>query len=769
MLASGAPVHVGPHAFDLLVALVERSGYLVSKDELLQRVWGKVVVEENTLQVHVSALRKVLGADAIATVSGRGYRFVPEVVCIRVASTSDDPIRKHNFPHQLTSFIGREKEIAKIKQLLASTRLLTLTGAGGCGKTRLALQVAGEMLDSYPHGGWLVEFAPLGDATLVPQTVANVFAVKEQAGRDLSDTVAEWLQSKRLLLVLDNAEHLARGVHATRRLTCCDAVTSSPFSSPAGSGWASLASWRIECRRYRYRTRVKMRPARKPCPARPRDCSSIAPGCSGRISPSSAKDTAPLASICRRLDGIALAIELAAPRVRSMSLEELSRHLDDRFGVLTGGCPDGASTSSHIALADRLELRPAGGFREDDAASRVRLCRRLRDCEAQSACRSGENVHGSKVLDLLTSLADKNLFVTEAHDDVTRFSMLETVRHYARDRLQESGEEASVRARHLAYFLAMAEAAERQFGGADRAAWLERIDSDRDNLRSALSWSLSAGADAAAGLRLAGALGYFWWRGGTIREGRGWLSGLLAAAPKGEDAAARAKACHGAGILAQQADDYPVAQVLAEEALTIRKQLGDRHGISRTLANLGMIASCQGDYRTARTMFDEALTICRETDDRHSTASVLVNLGTLASDQGDYDSARAFLEESLAIWRALGGYGTSNALGMLGRVAHGQGDYPRAQALLEESLAIAREEELLPYISAALADLGSVARSRGDHDAALALLKEALTIQREVGERLGKSECLEAFAAVVLALGKPRLRSSHLGWHGEAT
>jgi DNA-binding winged helix-turn-helix (wHTH) protein len=286
VLASGAPVHLGPHAFDLLVALVERSGYPVSKDELLRRVWGNVVVEENTLQVHVSALRKVLGADAIATVSGRGYRFVPEVACIRVASRSDDPIRKHNFPHQLTSFIGREKEIAKIKQLLASTRLLTLTGTGGCGKTRLALQVAGEMLDSYPDGGWLVEFAPLplGDATLVPQAVANVFAVKEQAGRDLSETVAEWLQSKRLLLVLDNAEHLLGACTqvADLLLRRCDQLAILVISRERLGITGELA---IECRRYRYRTRVKMRPARKPWRARPRDCSLIAPGYSGRILP----------------------------------------------------------------------------------------------------------------------------------------------------------------------------------------------------------------------------------------------------------------------------------------------------------------------------------------------------------------------------------------------------------------------------------------------------------------------------------------------------
>ena len=530
VLASGAPVHVGPHAFDLLVALVERSGYLVSKDELLQRVWGNVVVEENTLQVHVSALRKVLGTDAIATVSGRGYRFVPEVVCIRVASTSDDPIRKHNFPHQLTSFIGREKEIAKIKQLLASTRLLTLTGSGGCGKTRLALQVAGEMLDSYPHGGWLVEFAPLGDATLVPQTVANVFAVKEQAGQDLSETVAEWLQSKRLLLVLDNAEHLLGACtqladHLLRR---CDQLAIL-VTSRERLGITGEVAYRV--------------PSLSVPDARQDAASEEALACEAarlfidraRLQRPdfaiAAKDAAPLASICRRLDGIALAIELAAPRVRSMSLEELSRHLDDRFGVLTGG--------SRTALPRHRTLRSLIDWSYDllGDSEKTMLCRASVfaggwTVEAAERVCSGENVHGSKVLDLLTSLADKNLFVAEAHDDVTRFSMLETVRHYARDRLQESGEEASVRARHLAYFLAMAEAAERQLGGADRAAWLERIDSDRDNLRSALSWSLSAGADAAAGLRLAGALGYFWWRGGPSAKAAAGFPGCSPPPPR---------------------------------------------------------------------------------------------------------------------------------------------------------------------------------------------------------------------------------------------
>ena len=207
LLAAGTPVHLGPHALDLLTALAVRSGHLVTKDELLQRVWGKVVVAENTLQVHISALRKVLGPDSIATVSGRGYRFTLEVTQFG-AATAPAAAPKHNLPHDLTSFIGREKAIAELAQLLGRARLLTLTGSGGCGKTRLAIQLARQQAHAYPDGAWLVELAALTDAALLPQTVASVLGVKEKPGARLIDTIAEYLAPRALLLVLDNAEHL---------------------------------------------------------------------------------------------------------------------------------------------------------------------------------------------------------------------------------------------------------------------------------------------------------------------------------------------------------------------------------------------------------------------------------------------------------------------------------------------------------------------------------------------------------------------------------
>jgi DNA-binding winged helix-turn-helix (wHTH) protein len=204
LLAAGAPVDVGARAFDLLAVLVERDGHLVTKDELLERVWPNAVVEENTLQAQVSALRKILGTDAIATISGRGYRFALELTFAGAESVAP----RHNLPQQLTSFIGREKEIAEIKELLGTTRLLTFIGAGGCGKTRLAIQVAGDLLESYSEGIWLVEFAALAEPGLVPETVANILRLKEQPGRSLTQTISEHLAFRHLLLLLDNAEHL---------------------------------------------------------------------------------------------------------------------------------------------------------------------------------------------------------------------------------------------------------------------------------------------------------------------------------------------------------------------------------------------------------------------------------------------------------------------------------------------------------------------------------------------------------------------------------
>jgi non-specific serine/threonine protein kinase len=761
LLAFGAPVHVGPHAFDLLVALVERSGHLVTKDKLLERVWPKVVVEENTLQVHVSALRKILGAKAIATVSGRGYRFTLDVTPIGPPAGPAVKAR-HNLPHQLTSFVGREKEIAEIRQMLATTRLLTLTGAGGCGKTRLAMRVGADVAPAYRDGSWLVELAALADAALVPQAVANALAIKEQAGRSLSDTIAEHLASRQLLLVLDNAEHVldACAQLADTLLRRCAQlvilVTSRERLGMAGEHTYRVPSLSV------------------PDPGQDVTPEQIAAHESARLFIERARmlqprldvttgNAAALGSICRRLDGIALAIELAAPRLRAMSLEELSRNLDERFGLLTGG--------SRTALPRHRTLRSLIdwsydllGDAEKSMLRRVSVFSGGWTLEAAQQVCGGDDIDASTVLDLLTSLTDKNLAIADVQEGATRHGLLETVRHYARDRLRESGEESRVQRRHLAYFLAMAEEADRQRLGANQQAALDGLERERDNLRSALSCSVSVDGEAGNGLRLAAALAYFWWLRGHRREGRAWLAGALAAASKDQDTAARAKALHGAAVLAYSEDDYQAARRLQKEALAIQKELGDRHGIGASLNNLGNIAASQGDYPAAAALFEEALAIHREEGDRNNTATTLSNLGWAANRQGDYAAAREVLEESLAIGRELGGWIAAYALNDLGTAAHGQGDYPAAEASFKESLAISREEGTRWGMAISLAGLGTVARSRGEHESAQALLKEALIILREMGQRAHIAESLEAFAEVALALAGPRAAARIWGY-----
>jgi predicted ATPase/DNA-binding winged helix-turn-helix (wHTH) protein len=749
LLASGAPVDVGSRAFDLLVTLVERDGQLVTKDELFECVWPKVIVEENTLQAQVSALRKILGPEAIATISGRGYRFALEIT----GGGAESVVPKHNLPQQLTSFIGREREIAHIKEHLGTTRLVTLIGAGGCGKTRLAMQVAADLLQSYPDGIWLVELAALTQAGLVPQTVANVLGLKEQPGRGLAQTINEYLASKRLLLVLDNAEHLlaacAQLADAVLR-QCAQVVILA--TSRERLGIAGELTYRVPS-------------LSVPDPRRKATLEELSAYESARLFIERARLSRPhftitaenapaLASVCYRLDGIPLAIELAAPRVRSMSLEEVKRRLDQSFGLLTGG--------PRTALPRQRTLRSTIDWSYDllSDAEQALLCRLAVfsggwTLEAAEQVCIGERVDSIEVLDLLTSLADKNLVVADEQDGPTRYRLLETVRHYGLERLREHDEEAHWRGRHLAYFLVLAEADPQQ-QGSDRTDWLDRLEIEHDNVRSALAWSSAAVADAAGGLRLAGAISWFWLVRGYWAEGRTWFSAVLAATPRAQDGAARATALRGAGRLATSQGDYSAAKALRQEGLAIWKELGNREGIAQSVASLGTIAQMQGDYPAAEALFKEALAIRRELGDRLGIVLSLISLGHSACEQGAYPTARVLLEESLAISRELGAWlSFAETLYHLGTVAYFEGDYSAAQTRLEESLAVRRERGFQQGIAAALGALGLVAHDKGDYPKARTLLNEALAIYWELGARQGLSETLEASAAVAFALTGP--------------
>jgi predicted ATPase len=752
LLADGTAIRVTPHAFDLLVVLLERAGHLVTKEQLLALVWARVVVEENTLQVHISALRKLLGPDVIATVPGRGYRFVLDVVRPDAASATGP---RHNLPNQLTSFIGREKEITHVTELLGSARLLTLTGAGGCGKTRLALRVAEGLADSYKDGCWVVELASLGDPTLIPKTVASVFAIEEQPGKDTSDRLGDWLESRDLLLVLDNAEHLlgACASLTERLLRRCNGLRVL-VSSREPLGVAGERTYRV--------------PSLSVPEPQHGAASEAALGCeAARLFIERArlhrpdlavtiKDAAPLTSICRRLDGIALAIELAAPRVRVMSIAELSVRLDDRFDVLTSG--------SRTALPRHRTLRSLIDWSYDLLSEPEKAMLRHASVfaggwtiEAAERVCTNERIERSDVLDLLTSLTDKNLVVADTHDEATRFGLLETVRQYAQDRLREGSEANPVRARHVEHFLHVAEELAAQQSDADRQAKLARLDKEHDNLRAALAWCEATASCAQSGLRLAGKLYWFWRARGHWSEGRNWVYRLLAAASGGREKD-RATARTTAGVLAFVQGDYSAAEEDFNDALAIRRRLGQRRHVAVLLGNLGSVALITDNdltQRAARGLYEEALSISRELGDRRNLGVLLYSLGALSVATDDYLAGQSFLEESLSIRREFGGLSTAETLTDLGKVKYLLGDDQGARTHLVEALAAERQFGNRPGIAKALVWLAILSHDEGDTLAARTQLREALEIAQAITDRQSMATALEAAAGLSLKSASP--------------
>ena len=766
----GARLALGSRALDILIVLVERAGEVVSHRELTQRVWRELVVSPSSLRVHISGLRKALGEGEgerqyIANVLGQGYCFVAPTSLAEANGTSASAAMpqeqaegvtaqsapRNNLPNQLTSFIGREREIRQLKDLLASTRLLTLTGIGGCGKTRLALQVAAEVLDGFPDGCWLVELASIGDSSLVAQAVANVVAAEEQGNRSRVEAVVERLATQCVLLVLDNAEHLVQPCAELADLLLRRCSRLQIFvTSREPLGVSGELTYRVP----------SLSVAEPDAPSEVALASESARLFVERARlhrPDFAitkKNARTLTSICRRLDGIALAIELAAPRIRTMSIEELSSHLDDRFGILTGG--------HRTALPRHRTLRSLIDWSYDLLGSAEKtMLRRMAVFSggvtvdsAEFVC-AGDSIGGGHAFDLLTSLTDKNLLVAEPHEDAARFGMLETVRQYAFDRLRESGEETLLRPRHFEFFASLADALATEPIEEQRNVKLKQLDRELDNLRAALAWCEADVARAPGGLRLAGKLVWFWITRGYFSEGRGWIERFLAATPDGEGDEDRAKALATAGALAYHQDDYEPAVAYHQEAITLYRRLGLRDKATRLLGNLGALAVNRGDYQDARGLFDESLAGAREIGDRRSVALCLYNLGVLACMTGDFEQARVVLEECVTVSREQGKWSAAGALQQLGWVRHAQGQHEQARSLLMESLDLHREFEDKLGIARTLYYLGMVSHDEGDTAAAKAQLREALALEQTVGDRILSASTLEALAGLSLSFAGP--------------
>ncbi len=630
----------------------------------------------------------------------------------------------NNLPQQTTSFIGRERALAELKRLLTKSRVLTLTGSGGCGKTRLSLQVAADSLERFPDGAWMVELALLADPGLVAQTVATVLGLKEEPGKPIIQTLTEHLKDQHLLLLLDNCEHLLDGCArmVDTILRQCPQVTILASSREA-LGMGGEQAYRVPS-------------LSLPDPKQAYTAASVAPFEAVQLFTDRAylahadfditdQNASTLASICFRLDGIPLAIELAAARLRSLSLEEIRGKLDQRFRLLTGG--------SRTALPRQQTLRSLIDWSYDLLREPEKwLFQRLSvfvggwTLEATEQVCVADGGEDGDVLNLLTSLADKSLVMVQQNDGHSRYRLLETVRQYARERLLESGGGEVVRDRHRDYFLALAEEAAPKLKGADQSEWFERLEEEHDNFRSAVAWSLSE-AGSRAGLRLCAALQRYWINRGHLSEGRDSCLRVLGMAGAEACTTERAKVLTAAGLLAYWQGDYPAARAQHEEGLAIWRQLGDQRGIAVALNNLGMVMRSQGDYASARTLYEESLVIERQRGDRWGLAAGLNNLGSLAAAQGDYRGCRTHLEESLAIWRELGDRGA---------------------------------------IATTLENLGGRAYEQGELAAARALHAESLTLRRQVGDKLGIIISLEQLAAVAASLGSP-LRATRIWGRAE--
>ncbi len=674
----------------------------------------------------------------------------------------------NNLPAQPTPLIGREHEIAGVQALLlrAEVRLVTLTGPGGTGKTRLGLQVAANVMDDFTDGVYFVNLAPIRNSSLIASTIATTLDVRESGGKPLLEVLKDYLREKQSLLLLDNFEQV---VEAATLLS--DLLATAPR--------LKILVTSREALRLRGEHEFPVPPLSLP------DTRHLPP--LERLSQYSAvelfiqraraakpdfvvtNENAPaVAEICYRLDGLPLAIELAAARIKALPPQLMLSRLENRLKWLTGGARDLPARQQTLRSAiawsyDLLTPAEQTLFRCLSVlvgGCTVEVVEAV--CNQPSPASGGGQGWGLDVLDGLESLVGKSLLMPPSLvAGEARYSMLATIREYAWEQLLESGEADTLRRRHANFFLSLAEASAEKLRGAEQGVWLERLEAEHDNLRAALAWALER-HEVEPALRFGAALGRFWDVRGYLSEGRQWLQQVLevgrvqlAQSASAEYRTRYGRALNQASWLAWRQGDYASARAFSEEGLTLCRELGDKRGVAFALINLGRVALNQGDYATARALLEQSPTLCRELDDKWGMAFALNNLGFVASNQGDSATARALYEQSLALCRELGDKrGVAFVLNSLGNVALNQGDYATARTLFEESLTLGRELGDKRGVAQSLNDLGLVALNQGDYATARALLEQSLTLRRELGDKRGVAHSLVGFGRLALTQGQ---------------
>jgi predicted ATPase/class 3 adenylate cyclase len=670
--------------------------------------------------------------------------------------------RRTNLPAQPTPLIGRDQEVIAVRELLRQVekRLVTLTGPGGTGKTRLALQVAAEALDDFADGVWFVDLAPISDVELVIATIMQTIGLKEVAGQPPLEQLKAYLRDKQVLLVLDNFEQVVAAAPRVAELLA------------AAPQLKVLVTSRVVLR-LRGEQEYAVPPLALPGPKQLPPLEALSQYAAVELFIQRAQNVKPdfqvtnanapaVAEICARLDGLPLAIELAAARSKLFAPELLLKRLEQRLSVLTGGPRDLPVRQQTIRnTIDWSYTLLADGEKQLFA----RLGIFVGGCTLESA-EAVCYLDGAPPMDVvegIAALVDKSLLrQVPGADDEPRFVMLETIREYAREHLEQSKEAEQVKRQHAHYFLNLAELAESYLYGSTQGVWLDRLEAEHGNLRATLEWSQATG-DAELGLRLAVALERFWWVRGFSSEGRRWLKAGLARS-SGALASTRAKALFVAGEFAISQTDYTAARAMFEASIALFREVGDKPGIANALTGLGWIAFRGGDYSLARACFEESLPLFREVSDIHGLAMALGTYGYITDGLGDATAARASAEESQTLLRETGNQAyLAEPLTILGNVARRQADYDAARAHYDEGLALWRETRDKPGIAEGHRNLGALARAQGEYVRAAAHFVESLTIESELGHKPHIPACLEGLAWVAGEQGQPKQAAQLLG------
>ena len=656
----------------------------------------------------------------------------------------------NNLPQQVTTFVGRDREVAEVRRLFATTRLLTLLGAGGIGKTRVALHAAAEVMDEHPDGIWFVDLSPQSDPRLVPQLVASTLGVKEDPGNTVTDALATYVKDKRILLVLDNCEHL---LHACAELATTLlraggrvkilAASREPlriagetvFPIPALAVPDARAKLSVDTLQHYEATQLFIDRATAANPS----------------FEATERNAAAIVDICRRLDGIPLAIELAAARVRALPVETIDARLSDRFRLLAGG--------DQTARPRQQTLRALIDWSYDLLTEPEKaLLRRLAvfaggwTLEAAEAICTGAGLDETDVLELLTHLVDKSLVATDAEG--SRYRLLETVREYAREKLDGAGEGDDVRGRHLEYFVKFAETARASFNGPDHSSWLARLDPDRENLLAANAWTASASGEAA--LRLNCALGTYWFARGLTELGLRLATEALARTDTEARTRTRANALFEAGWQCCHLARYVDAQRWLEESLGIGRELGDARHVGKVLQPLGLAAFGRGDAAAARNYLSEAIESARGLGDKSELAAALNGLAQLHRIDGDFDAAEPLYRQAVQLFRELGHReGVAVGLLNLAMVAIGRGGDNNARDMLVEVLDIADETGSKPLGQCVLDVTAGLGVQRQDFEHAARYFGAAEAQVAETGMRRDPTD--ESFLLPLIDRARDRL------------